>query len=155
MNFYTTTTFRESLAALTKKSKDGYMTVIKDVCDALSSMPDNILRDTNDRVYQFPEYRVVKLRVVNSGRKLSKPNGFRLIYWVSMKHDSAVLMRIYPKRGPQAAVDLVNAEYTRLQMEVYNENKAKVLHQVDISNGLAELNLNGCLSGDAGLQPEP
>ena len=148
MNFYTTTTFRESLAALTKKSKDGYMTVIKDVCDALTSMPDNILRETNDRVYQFPEYRVVKLRVVNSGQKLSKPNGFRLIYLVSMKHDSLVLMRIYPKRGPQAAVDLVNAEYTRLQMEVYNESKAKKLHQVDISNGLAEIGQKACLPGN-------
>ena len=46
MDFYTSTTFRESLAALTKKSKDGYMTVAKDICDALAEMPDNILRDT-------------------------------------------------------------------------------------------------------------
>lgn len=148
MNFYTITTFRESLAALTKKSRDGYMSVVKDVCDALKGMPDNILRDTNDRVYQYSEYRVVKLRVVNSGQKLSKPNGFRLIYFVSMKHDSVVLMRIYPKRGPQAAVDLVNTEYTRLQMEVYNESKAKVLHQVDITNNLAELSQNTSLPSD-------
>lgn len=32
MLFYTTSTFRETLAALTKKSKDGYMSVTKDVC---------------------------------------------------------------------------------------------------------------------------
>lgn len=148
MIFYTTTTFRESLAALTKKSKDGYMTVVQDVCDALTNMPDNILRDTNDRVYQFPEYRVVKLRVVNSGQKLSKSNGFRLIYFVSMLHECVVLMRIYPKRGPQAAVDLVNAEYTRLQTEVFNESKANSLHLVDIANGLAELGQSACLPGD-------
>ena len=148
MIFYTTTTFRESLAALTKKAKDGYMTVKKDICDALTDMPDNILRDTNDRVYQFPEYRVVKLRVMNSGQKLSKPNGFRLIYFVSLLHDSVVLMRIYPKRGPLAAVDLMNAEYTRLQMEVFNESKARKLHQVDIAHELAELSQNACLSGD-------
>lgn len=148
MDFYTSTTFRESLAALTKKSKDGYMTVVKDICDALAEMPDNILRDTNDRVYQFPEYRVVKLRVPNSGQKWSKSNGFRLIYWVSLLHDSVVLMRVYPKRGSLAAVDLVNAEYTRLQMEVFNESKANMLHQVDITNGLAELSQNECLPGD-------
>ena len=148
MDFYTATTFRESLAALTKKSKDGYMTVVKDICDALAEMPDNILRDTNDRVYQFPEYRVVKLRVPNSGQKWSKSNGFRLIYWVSLLHDSVVLMRVYPKRGSLAAVDLVNAEYTRLQMEVFNESKANMLHQVDITNGLAELSQNECLPGD-------
>ena len=111
-------------------------------------MQDNILRDTNDRVFQFPEYRVVKLRVANSGLKLSKSNGFRLIYWVSLLHDSVVLMRVYPKRGLQAAVDLVNAEYTRLQVEVFNESKANMLHQVDITNGLAELSQNECLPGD-------
>ena len=148
MNFYTSTTFRESLASLIKKNKDGYTTVVKDICDALAGMPDNILRDTNDRVFQFPEFRVVKLRVANSGQKLSKSNGFRLIYWVSLLHDNVVLMRVYPKRGPQAAVDLVNAEYTRLQIEVFNESKANQLHQVDVTNGLAELSQSGCLPGD-------
>lgn len=148
MDFYTTTTFRKSIEGLTKKTRDGYMSVIKDVCEALKNMLDNILRDTNDRVYQYPEYRVVKLRVANSDQHLPKNNGFRLIYLVSMRHDSVVLMCIYPKRGPLAAVDLVNAEYTRLQTEVFNESKACMLHQVDISEGLEELNLNACLPGD-------
>ncbi len=147
MNFYTSTTFRESLASLLKKNKDGYTTVVKDICDALTEMPDNIIRDTKDRVFQFPEFRVVKLRVANSGQKLSKSNGFRVIYWVSLLHDNVVLMRVYPKRGPQAVVDLVNAEYTRLQMEVFNESKANTLHQVDVTNGFEELSQNGCLPG--------
>ena len=134
MDFYTTTTFRKSIEGLTKKTRDGYMSVIKDVCEALQNMPDNILRNTNDRVYQYPEYRVVKLRVANSCQHLPKNNGFRLIYWVSMRHDNVVLMCIYPKRGPLAAVDLVNAEYTRLQTEVFNESKACMLHQVDITD---------------------
>ena len=82
---------------------------------------------------------------MNSGQNLSKPNGFRLIYYVSLLHDSVVLMHIYPKRGPLSAVDLVNAEYTRLQMELFNESNASMLHQVDIANGLAELGQNDCL----------
>ncbi len=148
MLFYTTSTFRETLAALTKKSKDGYMSVTKDVCNGLTSMPDNILRDTNDRIRHFAEYRIVKLRLPNSGQNLSKPNGFRLIYWVSMKNDVAVLLRIYPKRGSQSAVDLVDDEYDRLLVEMVNESKDHQLHQVDITNGLAELSQNECLPGD-------
>ena len=85
MLFYTTSTFRETLAALTKKSKDGYMSVTKDVCNGLTSMADNILRDTNDRIRNFAEYRFVKLRLPNSGQNLSKSNGFRLIYWVDCR----------------------------------------------------------------------
>lgn len=148
MLFYTTSTFRETLAALTKKSKDGYMSVTKDVCNGLTSMSANILRDTNDRIRHFAEYRIVKLRLPNSGQNLSKPNGFRLIYWVSMKNDVAVLLRIYPKRGSQSAVDLVDDEYDRLLVEMVNESKDHQLHQVDITNGLAELSQNECLPGD-------
>lgn len=32
MNFYTTSTFRESLSTLLKKRKDGYRTVVDDIC---------------------------------------------------------------------------------------------------------------------------
>lgn len=34
MVFYTTTTFRKSIEGLTKKARDGYVSVIKDVCEA-------------------------------------------------------------------------------------------------------------------------
>ena len=150
MIFYTTSTFRETLAALTKKSKDGYMSVVKDICAGLQSMPDNILRDTNDRVRQFPEYRVVKLRIPNSGQHLPKANGFRLIYWISMKNDVVVLLRVYPKRGPQSAVDLVEQEYSRMLLEMVNESRSNVLHQVDIANELVELERHACLPGEQG-----
>ena len=145
MDFFTTSSFRESLADLTKRSKDGYQTVVKDICDALQSMSDDILRNTNDRVYQYPEYRVVKLRLPNSGQNLSRPKGFRLIYYVSLKHDNVVLLRVYPKRGPKSAIDLTNAEYTRLQNEAYYESESNTLHQVDITHQLAELSVEGSL----------
>lgn len=87
MNYLTTSTFRQTVARLTKKTKDGYSTVVSDICKALQDMPDNIARDTNDRIKMYDEYRVVKLRIPNSGLRLSKANGFRFIYWVSMKRD--------------------------------------------------------------------
>lgn len=43
-----------------KKPKEGYTTVVSDICKALQDMPDNIARDTNDRIKMFEEYRVVK-----------------------------------------------------------------------------------------------
>lgn len=139
MNFYTTSTFRALLANLIKKQREGYMSVVKDICAQLQEMDDNILRETNDRVRQLQDYRIVKLRLPNSGMKLSKSNGFRLIYWVSLLTDDVVLMSIYPKRGPQSAVDLVDAEYARLLEEMTAESKCHSLHQVDIADSLAEL----------------
>lgn len=142
MNFYTTSTFRQTLTSLTKKPKEGYKSVVKDICKALLSMEPNIIRDTNDRIKQFEDFRIVKLRLPNSGQHLSRPDGFRLIYYVSLISDDVALLRIYPKRGPQGIVDLVDEEYDRLLLEMVTENNNKTLHQVDIKNALAELDTN-------------
>lgn len=142
MNFYTTSTFRQTLSSLTKKPKEGYKSVIKDICKALLSMESNIIRDTNDRIKQFEDFRIVKLRLPNSGQHLSRPDGFRLIYYVSLISDDVALLRIYPKRGPQGIVDLVDEEYDRLLLEMVMENNNRTLHQVDINNSLAELDTN-------------
>ena len=83
MDFFTASTFRETLSNLTKKPRDGYMSVVKDNCSNLQKMNDDILRNTNDRVKQYPKYRIVKLRLPNSGQHLSRPDGFRLIYMFS------------------------------------------------------------------------
>ncbi len=146
MNFYTSSTFRTLLAGLTKKQREGYMSVVKDICDQFQSMDDIILRESNDRVRQLRDYRIVKLRLPNSGQKLSKSNGFRLIYWVSLLADEVVLMSIYPKRGSQGIVDLVDAEYGRLVEEMTVESRHHSLHQVDIENSLAEINTSASLS---------
>lgn len=146
MIFYTSSTFRILLANLTKKPREGYMSVVKDICEAVSQMPDNILRDTNDRVRQLPDYRIVKLRLPNSDQHLSKSNGFRLIYWVSLFADEVVFLSIYPKRGPQCSVDLVDTEYGRLVEEMAEQSNSGTLHQVDINNLLAELSSKACLS---------
>ena len=139
MKFYTTSTFRQTLASLTKKPKEGYKSVVKDICKALLSMEPNIIRDTNDRIKQFEDFRVVKLRLPNSGQHLSRPDGFRLIYYVSLISDDVALLRIYSKRGPQGIVDLVDEEYDRLLLEMVTENNNRTLHQVDVKNSLAEL----------------
>lgn len=121
------------------------MTVVADICKALQDMPDNIARGTNDRIKVFDQYRIVKLRVPNSGLRLAKANGFRLFYWVSMKHDNMVLLRIYPKRGPQGIKNIADAEYDRLLMEMVQENQVHSLHQVDIANLLADLSTTASL----------
>lgn len=108
-------------------------------------MPDNILRETNDRILQTEEFRIVKLRLPNSGQRLSKPNGFGLIYFVSQLNDVVVLLRVYPKRGPQGVVNLVSTEYERLLEEMMKESLACSLHEVDILNALKELDTDSSI----------
>lgn len=145
MNFYTISTFRDVLASLIKKPREGYSTLIADICTELQSMPDSILRDTNERIIQTPNFRVVKLRVGNSGQKLSKANGFRLVYFVSMTTDDVILLTVFPKRGAKGISNISSSEYKRLLDELAKENKVQQLQQVDIAKGLAVLNENARL----------
>ena len=146
MNFYTISAFREVLADLTKKPKEGYSSVIGDICTTLISMPENVLLDANDRIIQTAEMRVVKLRIPNSGLKLAKANGFRLVYMISSSSDDVVLLTIYPKRGAKGINTIPSAEYVRLLKIFAEENKTKDLHQVDIANNLQELSQCASLS---------
>lgn len=139
MNFFTISTFRDVVASLIKKPREGYSSVVADICAELQSMPDNILRDTNERIIQTPEYRVVKLRVANSNLKLSKSNGFRLVYLVSLITDDVFLLTVFPKRGTKGISNIPNAEFVRLLNELSQETSSKLLHQVDITKGLKEI----------------
>ena len=136
MNFYTSSSFRKSVSALTRKAKDGYKSVIEDISEALQSMDDSILRETNDRIRQEQNFRIVKLRVKNSQLKLAKKDGFRLIYWVSTKSDNLVLLSVYPKRGSHATNNLANAEFLRLLQEMLDEKLQCILQKVDINHNL-------------------
>ena len=140
MNFYTTSSFRASIQQLTRKPKDGYTSVTFDICNALLSMPDNILRDTNDRIRQEIDFRIVKLRIRNSQMKLAKNDGFRLIYWVSTRKDNLVLLTDYPKRGAHAVGNLTDVEFLRLLKEMLTENNQQQLQQVDITSTFDVIN---------------
>lgn len=132
MRFYTTTTFRNNISDLTKKRKDGYQSVLTDICAALSSMPDNILRDTNDRVYQTDQFRIIKLRLPNSGQSWSKSNGFRLIYLALLSVDKITLLTVYPKRGPQGKVNIDKSELQRLIEEFLIEYSNNSLELIEL-----------------------
>ena len=45
MNFYTSSSFRKSVSALTRKAKDGYKSVIEDISEALQCMDDYTKRN--------------------------------------------------------------------------------------------------------------
>ena len=136
MNFYTSTSFRDSISKLNRKPKDGYESVVTDICEALKSMDDSNFRDTNDRIRQEKNFRIIKYRVKNSHQNLPKNDAFRLIYWVSTKTDNLVLLTVYPKRGPLGINNLTNNEFKRLLKEMLDEKENSILQKVDITNNL-------------------
>ena len=82
---------------------------------------------------------VIKLRLPDKHQKLSKSDGYRLIYMV-MKHvELVVFLDIYPKRGPMQKINITDNDLARLIHEFVNEfnNSTIVFH--DIQQELAEI----------------
>lgn len=54
MNFYTTSTFRQTLTSLAKKPKEGYNSVVKDICKTLHQVDiKNSLAELDTKANMF------------------------------------------------------------------------------------------------------
>lgn len=61
-----------------------------------------------------PKYRLIKLRLPNSGARKSEREGFRLYYNILSEDKSVNLLYIYPKTGPLACESL-NSRFIKLE----------------------------------------
>ncbi len=65
---------------------------------------------------------VIKLRLPDKKHKLSKRDGFRLIYLVYKDADDVALLDIYPKNGPMQQLDIDDAKVIEL-IRLYIDEK--------------------------------
>ena len=79
---------------------------------------------------------VIKLRVPDKKQRLSKADGYRLIYMVMKQIPLVVLLDIYPKRGPSQQLDIDDKEVMRLVEEFAQESTTGKIVVHDINNNL-------------------
>ena len=86
---------------------------------------------------------IVKLRLPDKTKHLSKSDGFRLIYVVMKQVELVALLDIYPKRGPLQQLSIDKNQLVRLlgEFAMETQNQALVLH--DINQDLRPLNGSG------------
>ena len=82
---------------------------------------------------------VIKLRIPDRKQKLSKAEGYRLIYLVMKQVPLVVLTDIYPKRGPSQQLDIEDDEINRLVTEFISELNESKLIMHDITDNLKEI----------------
>lgn len=75
-------------------------------------------------------FSIIKLRVPNSGRNLSKKDGFRLLYLVHRQKEEVVFLYIYPKRGPQGLITLKDNDIIFLLKDYVAEKQDLVSHDI-------------------------
>ncbi|WP_321437317.1 hypothetical protein [uncultured Bacteroides sp.] len=140
--FYSIKTFRSALCSLCSKPKEGYSSVIKDICKEFKEKPIEEIRINRDMIISEDKFTIIKLRLPNSGQNLSKKNGFRLIYLVHKQNDEVTFLYIYPKRGPKGLITIKDNEILSLLDEFAEENKGSLLVSHDIENELEEIKIN-------------
>lgn len=148
IQFVSITSFRKRLAALLKVKRGVYAGVEGEICQAFKDATIEQIRQNRDMILMNNDAVLIKLRMPDKKQKLSKSDGYRLIYLVMKQIPLVVLLDIYPKRGPSQQLDIEDNEINRLVMEFITELKAGKLTLHNITNDLKEINTKKNLQED-------
>ena len=85
------------------------------------------IRNNRDMILMQDDAIVIKLRLPDHRQRLSKANGYRLIYMASLVKERVVFLDVYPKRGPLQQLDIPRDELMLLLGEYVAEDDAGIL----------------------------
>lgn len=119
--FYTIATFRSHLSALLKIKKGVYTGVTSEITKEFTGKTIDQIRCNRDMILIEADSIIIKLRLPDKRMRLSKSDGYRLIYLVSKEDDVVVFLDIYPKNGPMQKLDLSENELKDLLRQFIQE----------------------------------
>ena len=139
IHFVSISSFRKRLNALLKVKRSVYAGVVTEICSAFKGYTIEQIRQNRDMILLNDDAVVIKLRMPDKKQKLSKSDGYRLIYMVMKNLPLVVLLDIYPKRGPLQQLDIDDNIVTILIQEFMTESKVNSLVVHNISQDLTEM----------------
>lgn len=122
ISFQTISSFRARLQALVNIRKGVYSSVPAEIKREFESADIETIRHNRDMILTQNDLVIVKYRLGDKRMKLSKANGYRLIYMVSTLHERVVFLDIYPKRGSLQQLDIDDRQLMRLIEEYLEED---------------------------------
>lgn len=122
ISFQTISSFRARLQALIDIRKGVYSSVPAEIKREFESADIETIRHNRDMILIQNDLVIVKYRLGDKRMKLSKANGYRLIYMVSTLHERVIFLDIYPKRGPLQQLDIDDRQLMRLIEEYLEED---------------------------------
>ena len=128
ISFETITHFRERLEALMDYKRGVYSGAEAEIKNAFKSISIEQIRQNRDMILMQDDSIAIKLRLPDHRQRLSKKDGYRLIYLVSMIEERVAFLDIYPKRGPLQQLDIPSEELLRLLSLYVQEGNNNQLH---------------------------
>ena len=129
--FNTISTFRTRLQNLLDIRKGVYASIPAEIKREFQSASIDTIRNNRDMILIQNEAVIVKYRLGDKRMKLSKANGYRLIYMVSTIIDRAVFLDVFPKRGPLQQLNIDDKEILRLIEEFNSEASNGLLKEYE------------------------
>lgn len=114
ISFKTISHFRGRLQNLMDYKRGVYAGAKTEVVTAFKNVPIEQIRQNRDMILMQDDSIAIKLRLPDHRQRLSKKDGYRLIYLVSMIEERVAFLDIYPKRGPLQQLDIPDDELMRL-----------------------------------------
>lgn len=121
--------FLTRVRTLLDVKKGVYKGVTAEIENAFKGKDIDEIRRNRDMILQQDGWKIIKLRLQDKKQHLSKRDGYRLIYLVSMTEEKIILLDIYPKNGPSQQLDIEDSEIFRLLKEFISEQEANTLSQ--------------------------
>ena len=129
IHFLTISYFRSRVKELLKVKKGVYKNVNIEIVREFSRKTIEEIRNNRDMILLTDDNIIIKLRLPDKKQRLSKKDGYRLIYLVSKTKDIVVFLDIYPKNGPSQQLDISDKELAKLLDIFTEETFAKVLSE--------------------------
>lgn len=119
--FKTISSFRERIKGLLKVRRNVYSGVVSEIKKELGGISIEQIRQNRDMILIENDMVIIKLRLPDKKQKLSKKDGFRLIYLVSKVESIVVFLDVYPKNGPLQQLDIDSDKVKQLIAEFVSE----------------------------------
>ena len=124
IEFYAIAYFLQRVAALKAVRRGVYATVEDEISKSFAGQSIEMIRQNRDMILMDDEHVVIKLRIPDRKHKLSKKDGYRLIYIVYKNREEVGLLDVYPKNGPSQQLDIDDKQVISL-VQQYIDEKAK------------------------------
>ena len=115
--------FRRRLAALQQVRRGVYATAEQEVQNAFKGATIEQIRKNYDMILLDDPRIIIKLRLPDKKHRLSKKDGYRLIYLVYKDAEEVAFLDIYPKNGPMQQLDIDDSEVVRLVAQYVAEKE--------------------------------
>ena len=141
IRFVSISAFRQAFDALLKVKRGVYANVPAEICKAFQNVTIEEIRANRDMILMDNDSIVIKLRLPDKKQRLSKADGYRLIYMVLKNVPVVALLTIYPKRGPMQKLNIEDDELSGLIKAFTSEAATHQIVIHDIHDNLKELTL--------------